>query len=159
MIPIRVLKRKTLTNLVIQCLAVLGVCLAQTARADWPLRDKDLRGSRSHQGASRSVSLPSYAKQWEIPGANFVLTGDVQGDDKLEVVAWTPTTIKIYDAAGNELHAIAISEPIPGGLADVDGDGKKEILAGKKEDDYSLSICIFKGDGTEIKRIAIPPNP
>jgi hypothetical protein len=126
-----------------------------TNSPDWPMRDHDLRGSRSQKGASRSVSVQDYSQRWEVAGGNFALTGDVQGDGKLEIVVWTPTAIKILDAAGTELQSIPISNTSPGCLADVDGDGKKEILTGKREDDYSLSIYVFKGDGTQLKKLPV----
>jgi hypothetical protein len=123
---------------------------------DWPMQDKDYRGSRSAPGASVSVDLDSYASRWQVASAYSVLTGNVSGDDKLELITWSQTAIKVSAADGTEMVSIPMEHPTPGCLADIDGDGIKEILTGKRESDNSLSIYVFKGDGTQVKKIAVP---
>lgn len=152
-----VIRCKTVRTLV----GFLGLVLANASLtgqslADWPMLDKDLRGSRAGDGARFAVSLDGYAEKWSIPGAEIVLTGDVQGNSKLEVVARTAAGIVIYDSTGNLVRTISITDANLGCLADVNRDGKKEIFVGKRESDNNLSVYVFKGDGTQIKRIAVP---
>lgn len=105
-----------------------------------------------------------------------VLTGDVIGDEKLEVVVLdysstesAPADLKVFSHNGTLLW----STSIPGDgcfgeryislgfLEDVDGDGKKEIfitntLQCSNWGTSTAELIVYKGDGSIIKRANIP---
>jgi hypothetical protein len=118
--------------------------LTRETLAEWPLRDRDLEGSRSIPGATVNVDLQAYTSIWEKPGIEFILTGDVWWDSELEVVAQSSSGIHVYTPHGNQATFINMPS-ILGCLADVSNDGRKEILLGKRETDNNLSVYVYSG--------------
>jgi M6 family metalloprotease-like protein len=79
-----------------------------------------------------------------------IAIGDVSGDDKLEVVASAADGIVyVYDNAGYQpILYLTTSDKIRAApvLADLDGDGKKDIIVGSMD----MRIYAWKGDGQPI---------
>lgn len=102
------------------------------------------------------TSFPGFPVMLDYIPASAVAVGDITGDNIPEIVAESYYSIFAFDNSGNVLEGFPFS---PGGdrvfsysspvLADLDGDGKREIIAG----DHSLSsgngaVQIIKYDGT-----------
>lgn len=90
--------------------------------------------------------------------ASAVAVGDITGDDIPEIVAESYYKVWAFDINGNALEGFPYTPPAGGVfsysspvLADIDGDGYREIIAG----DHSLSsgggaIHIIKNNGTSL---------
>lgn len=103
-------------------------------------------------------SYPGFPVQLDyIPGSS-VAVGDITGDNVPEIVAESYYSIYAFDVNGNVLEGFPVtpgndrvfsySSPV---LADLDGDGFREIIAG----DHSTSagngaIHVLKNDGTPL---------
>ncbi len=129
--------------------------LRPPASGDWPMRDKDVWGSRNGGHATIAVDLSRYSTAFEIIGTGNPLIGDVLGDGNLELVAAAAGAIKIYDATGGEVGSVPTDASLAC-LADVDGDGKLEILAVQRDSSFNFVIYVFKGNGTLLKTVTVP---
>jgi len=104
------------------------------------------------------TSFPGFPVMLDyIPGSS-VAVGDITGDNIPEIIAESYYSIHAFDINGNELEGFpftpgnervfSYSSPV---LADLDGDGLREIIAG----DHSLAIGngaihVLKNDGTAL---------
>ena len=78
-----------------------------------------------------------------------IALGDVSGDASLEVVAaGDDGKVKVYSSAGDTLATMVTGDRIRAApvLADLDGDGKKEIIVGSTD----ARLYAWKGDGTAM---------
>lgn len=108
-------------------------------------------GSSYIQGAfPDGLFAPAYAELYST-----IAIGDVLGDEKLEVVsAGADGIINVFDASGNDpilyfrTNDKIRATPV---LADLDGDGKKEIIVGSMD----MRLYAFKGDGQSISGFPI----
>ena len=85
--------------------------------------------------------------------AQKITVGDINNDNKLEVVALGIGIVKIWNNAGSLLKSIDVPGLCPGrtapSLADVDGNGTKEIIFGSGT--YTNSkVYAFKFDGNIV---------
>ncbi len=90
-----------------------------------------------------------------IGSAQRAAIGDFDGDKKREIVVADAKTLRVIDAAGKEIA----SAPVSGGIhvlvaADIDGDGKAEILAGWGQSREYMSakarITLHRLTGTQL---------
>lgn len=137
----------------------LLLVFAVEALADGPAWERfeyDL--ARTHYypyGSSYEISFDDFQPAWIAPVATqVVLTGDINGDGKLEIVSWDAPNIRVFDNEGQELWTIPISgfvrEP---SLLDATGDGIPEIAVGRRTSSDSLQILVYDGSGTLLKTI------
>jgi len=92
----------------------------------------------------------SYDNDWH---SQEITVGDINNDNKLEVVALGIGIVKIWNNAGSLLKSIDVPGLCPGrtapSLADVDGNGTKEIIFGSGT--YTNSkVYAFKFDGNIV---------
>jgi len=103
-------------------------------------------GSSYIQGAiPDGLFAPSYAELYST-----IAIGDVLGDKRLEVVcAGADGIVNVFDAFGNEpVIYFRTNDKIRAApvLADLDGDGKKDIIVGSMD----MRLYAFKGDGQSL---------
>ncbi len=112
--------------------------------------------------AGSASARSSFTKAWSTGALGdywpCLLTGDVNGDSKLEVVASLNGTARIYSSAGSTLGSFALPSASTSiaMLADLDGDGKDELFSGGGAS--STTIRAYGADGT-LKRTFQGPSP
>lgn len=140
-----------------------------------PSHSTQLGWSRYYYDMAATAYYP-YGSTTEIPDAPFIelwsypdegktlqaLTGDVNGDTKLEVVLVNGDKLRVFDGNGTELWKKTISG-IDGlyntgwlgldFLADVDDDGALEIFVHRKTADTTTNVYVYDGDGTLLKTL------
>jgi uncharacterized repeat protein (TIGR02543 family) len=82
-----------------------------------------------------------------------LLTGDVDGDGTLELVATAGSELRLYRGDGTVKRTVALPRPcFPALLEDVDGDGTLDIGLGSGG--AGFAAYLYKGDGTLLKTFA-----
>ena len=128
---------------------------AKLGAADsWPWSGYDLAGSRCVLPPSRVRPAPTaFASKWNCQGA-AVLTGDVNGDGRPELVTSDGAKVRVFDGKGGCLSSF----DCPGGiemLGDVNQDGKSEILVSYSTADEARIIA-YDVAGRRIQTYAKP---
>src|SRR5438105_14729958 len=95
------------------------------------------------------VSFASADGYWAGSNVMSVAIGDLNGDDHLDIAAGTAVhgvEIRINDGTGkfNEIANVPIGAPFQVRLADLDGDGKLDILVGNS---YGRQVVVSRGNG------------
>jgi len=95
----------------------------------WGLYAYDREGTRYYPFASQTnVQNCFFLSEWSCPvGYTAAYTGDVNADDKLELVIGNGTDVRIYDASYTLLRTISGAGSL-NILDDITGDGHPEIL-------------------------------
>jgi hypothetical protein len=108
---------------------------AGSATVSTPAQDPEAPANNQPQLPLPSLPSPLPGKRTDltaaIASAQRAAIGDFDGDKKREIVVADAKALRVIDAAGKEIA----SAPVTGGIhvlvaADIDGDGKAEILAG-----------------------------
>ncbi len=151
---------RRLIDAITLALVVQGV---QFVHAAWPMPDKDISGSRNGGSAVVKMNLEDYEPMFTLIGVNRspcfpecpgALTGDVLGDTRSEIVAGFSGEIRVYDASGIQLAVFPTSARLFC-LADMDRDGKLDILTSKLESNYDFTLSVQRGDGTVLRSMTI----
>ncbi len=135
-------------------LSSLILAAPAAVQAQWPMRDKDVYGSRNGGYSSSRVNVSTYTNAWSLAGASLPLTGDVLGSGTSQLVASVPGGIGVFDGIGTELDFIATGATLAC-LADVNLDGVLEILAVQMDTNYNFDILVYQADGTLLKTIVV----
>lgn len=136
------------------------------ARAGWPFYAYNLiRDEYYALATSYKIPDQSYQTIWSSPheGKNLMaLTGDVNGDGKLEVVKVSGDNLKVISGAGTGLWTRTVSgvDSYYGTgyltlnmLQDVTGDGIPEIFVSRKTSNTVCNIYVYDGNGNLIKTL------
>ena len=113
--------------------ALLAAVLSSgPARADWPAARHDARRTAVASGKS-DILKPTVAWRYYLGGnlsSNQLLAADVEGTGKNDFVLATPGTISAVRPDGSVVwQTRTSSDTFLLGIADLDGDGKQEIVA------------------------------
>jgi hypothetical protein len=122
----------------------------------WKLDRYDLHGTRFYPyPSSRNPGGLHPRVAWTKPGTQ-VLTGDIDGDGKLEVVVGSGTSVVAYDGVGTERLRIDAAGQLDI-LADVDRNGCPEIITNASDGDYH-ELRVYDGLGSllQVCRVRAP---
>ncbi|MDO8806616.1 MAG: VCBS repeat-containing protein [Elusimicrobiota bacterium] len=125
----------------------------------WRVPQCELRGGSFYPYPSpEKISGPfELVTKWSVP-ADLALTGDVNGDGKIELVAQAGNKISVYSGRGILLSSASVAGELRiGALQDINGDKIDDILlAGRVKN--KLVVLFLKGSGAVIKRFVINPH-
>ncbi|MBI4648712.1 MAG: VCBS repeat-containing protein, partial [Bacteroidia bacterium] len=148
----------------------------ETQQYGWNHWYYDYQGTSYNPNASSNQYSPltsTIIEQWNNPSSGYMLTGDVNGDGKLEVFIFTlvgDSVIRLLNNNGIELwhRNVETDAGISGGktggadLTDMTGDGYPEILvgvySGSSGSNMPSKVLVYDSTGTVIKTINIPNN-
>ena len=145
---------------------VLGMPLEPDAHPNaekgWEHADYDLGHTRYYPFPSETqASLDSFTVLWSIDQPGFrqsILSGDVNGDGYVEIVASGGGLVRVIDRSGNELWVKEVDGSVAA-LDDVTGDGIPEVLF-QLHSDSAADARFFIYDGRAGRRIEeIVPSP
>ena len=101
-------------------------------------------------GLSNSTATQSWKNS-----ENFkdIKLGDVTGDGKIDIVGLTDSGLKIFDENGNQQGSTISTHDGANYLIleDVDGDNVFEMIVGSEKESSTLSVKIYKYDGSVYK--------
>ena len=117
----------------------------------WPYRRYDLSGTACNQKGNRVIAGSSLSKHFSIPGTDYwVLTGDVDGDRKTEIITTSGSALKIYSGKGILKKTIYLPRPSElCMLEDADGDGILDIGLGGNG--IGFAGYLYKSDGSLLR--------
>jgi len=119
----------------------------------WNYIHGDLAGTNYYPYGSRITTNTTFQEDFNIAGANYVLTGDVDGDGLLEIVFTSGSSLTILDE--NYSQQVMVTMPSDGFLTmidDVDGDDIKDVGIGTSGG--IGKIYFYNGQGELIKTIS-----
>ncbi len=113
-------------------LALAALASAGDARADWPTARHDAKRTGVANGTS-DIAKPVVAWSAYLGGslsATSLLVHDLDGDSKGEIIYCSGGVVAAKRADGSQVWATRISGRCAlGGIEDLDGDGKLEVIA------------------------------
>lgn len=113
----------------------------------------DMAGTAYPSAGARVKRNGPMARRFSVEGAgNNVLTGDVTGNGRLEIVTTSGSGDRLLVFNSDGTLKLERNLPRPSFvsfLQDVDGDGKLEIFLGGSGPDFAAFV--YKGDGTHLK--------
>ena len=120
---------------------------------DWQYPYKNILHTGEDENSYGSSSNTA-TKSWKN-SENFkdIKLGDVTGDGKIDIIGLTDSGLKIFDENGNQ-QGLTISTHDGANyliLEDVDGDNVFEMIVGSKKESTTLSVKIYKYDGSVYK--------
>jgi hypothetical protein len=126
--------------------------LRRATDVDWPMRDRDLSGSRYVRPATKRSRIEDYAPAGPTDGVGLVFVGNLSGGKELEIVAQRSTDgIGIFSANGVLISSIPLdAKTALGCLGDVNGDGKLEIITGREESGGGYAIEAYDPKGERL---------
>jgi len=132
-----------------------SLAAAASNHEGWPKPGKDIRWTYHYRhNAEQAVDINDYSELFDVSWFNSsVLTGDVTGDGKLDMVYSYSDILYILDSNGEEVLNI----PIPASghlnmLADVTGDRAEEMIVSSKSG-TTLKLSFYDSSGTLLKEI------
>ncbi|MBU3004227.1 FG-GAP-like repeat-containing protein [Paraglaciecola arctica] len=145
-----------------QCIADSGLTLDndndQITIQGWRYPKGDLAATASDNNSYKTPTN-EFTEVWtasQLSGIVYSASGDIDGDNQLELVVVSGGEIRMYDGDGTEAYP-SISIPSNSDmrmlLDDVDGDGVNEILVGTRESS-ALQVNIYKNDGSLVANLS-----
>jgi len=102
------------------------------------------------------VNFSDFTEIWGDQQMKVALTGDIDGDNLLEIIALNETTLKAFEGDGTVKWSAPISvNNLDFLVADVTGDGLPEILLGRRSGG-TLEVLVFDGQGNLLKTLSRP---
>ncbi len=130
------------------------------SKPGYQMQHYDLGQTNYYAFPSRTQTNVSRLKErWQFVGGDNLQakSGDIAGDAGIEIAATDGTHLTVLDSGGKQLMQIPTDARL-GILADVDSDGKMEILLHRSDDDTGI-ILVYDGDGTLIKQFGSDITP
>jgi len=125
----------------------------------WRVAQCEIRGGSFYPYPSpEKITGPfELITKWSVP-ADLALTGDVNGDGKIELVAQAGNKVSVYSGRGILLSSASVAGELRiGALQDINGDKIDDILlAGRVKN--KLVVLFLKGSGAVIRRFVINPH-
>jgi len=131
----------------------------------WRHERNDIIGHNYYSFSSTVRSEGQFAVKWSSSAAadyDHVLTGNVTGDDKLEIITTNGSTMKIFNSEGTVLRSVSL-EPDRSYVTmieDVNGDGMADIGLGRDakqfSTNYTMKCFFYDGSGNLIKTFVKP---
>ncbi|MDA1280957.1 MAG: protein kinase, partial [Chloroflexi bacterium] len=101
--------------------------------------------------ATTSLKASQLIEAWSTPvGFHTADIGDVDGDGRLELVGGTGTGFVVFTGRGRELSSVKNVGQV-GLVADIDGDGKAEVIVSDRQTNGITRLRAFTKDGTKIQ--------
>lgn len=132
---------------------------ANEKQPGWCYERCDLVGSNYYPFPSTVPTTGAFAEKWssaDLGDCNRVLTGDVTGDGKLEVIVTKNSELKILNSEGQEYKSITVnsSNCYVTMIEDVNGDGVDDIGVGCAVNNGDLRIFFYDGNGNLLQTLS-----
>ena len=134
--------------------------VVQVGAADppgWPHWNLDSSNTRCFPQSSRRPSALAHLREaWTAPG-NQVVTGDVNGDGRLEIACIADASLTVYDVSGTPLWTAGLPYTINNVvLDDLDGNGHPDVVICGRGSTSAYHVRAYRGsDGQPLKTIPV----